>query len=934
MKLNKKDIRLSKLITLKMLGVFALLSGLWILLSNKIISLTLNLSAELTKIFLYNGWLYTIVTGLIFYFLISKFNMHIYEETSLVSGKKVDRNIKKWPWYLIILILLFSLGIFQVDSLFYKIQKVEYKEESENELKSISALKINYLESWKNERLKNSDILLSNAIVHGKLENCLLNLNNSGDLNDLKKLFLKALSDSNYNSVSLLDLKGNILMYASKEPDVKSRNEKNDLQKYYNYKKQYLSDFRLADPDTKEYFLDLFVPVFKCLGCDSSVIGAVLFEINPQKHLFPYLKSWPTNSLTAESVLLKCENDSVSFLSPPAFLDIKESFSKRHILNSELAGLNLHDGKNITVEAKDYRDKKILASVQKVSGTDWYLVTKIDQEEIYSDLLKSAKLFTVLVIVIILIGGISIILYWRKHIAKHYRKQYETELEKLAIAKNFEYMSKYANDIIFLTDENWNIVEVNEKAVSVYGYSRSEFLEMKIYELRNQEQKDLFDEQMSILNKTGGILLETIHDRKDGTSFYVESSIRKFNIDDNVFYQGVLRDITERKSAENELKKAKDKAEEMSRLKSNFLMNMGHELRTPLNGILGYADLLSEAIEDTRQKEMADMIYQGGKRLNRTMNSIMDLTVIESTEIKLNLKTLNLAEIVKDSINNFCGAAKEKNLVLTCGFDEGIYANLDSGAVNRITYNLIHNAITYTKEGCIKINVGSLTEDGNKYAFFRVADTGIGIPGEYFGIIFEPFRQVSEGIDRDFEGAGLGLTITKKYTELMNGKIRLKSNVGLGSEFTVLFPLVKKDFSLAEELKKVTVKANEIINKREKRILILNGNDDILNSKSNILKCICRTETVDSEVEALEIAKKMKFDAILMELGPENTDRLNIASSLREIKGYEQVPILAVSDSGFTEGRDTCLQKGCTHYITKPFQFSELMQLVNQLLGS
>jgi len=936
MKPQVNKIKFSKLITIKILVIFTLFSAGWIFLTNNIISKILNLSSELTKVFIYNGWLYAIVTGLIFYFLIAKYNMHIYEESSIVTNRKVQKHMKKWPWYLIIIVLLSSLGVFQVDSLFYKIQKAEYKEESENELKSISELKVNFINNWKNERSKCAGIFLNNPIVNGKIVKYIQN--NKSNSAELESLFSSFLSDSNFTNICLLDLQGNALLNVFSSSENINNINKLKTGDYYKENKQILSDFRINESDPEKLSIDIFIPVFNHDNYNSCPVGAVMFKVDPYRVLFPYIQSWATSSKSAETILIRYEKDSVLYLNPPKNLNNTESYFKKHILNSELSNLDLYNCNNNIVETKDYRDKKVLASVYKVPDTEWYLISKIDQEEIYSDLLKSAKLFTILLAIVIIGGGLTIILYWRKHIARHYKKQYETELEKLALARNFEFMTKYANDIILLADENWNLVEANERAISVYGYSRDELLNMTVLELRTEEQQKLYTEQIADIDINDGVLLETVHRRKDGTVFNVESSIRKISIDGNTFYQAILRDITERKIAEDELRKSKEKAEEMNRLKSTFLMNMGHELRTPLNGIIGYADFLNDELEDEKQKEMVGIIIDGGKRLTRTLNSIIDLSIIESNEVEVNLRPLKLSEVVKDSVTQLKSMAEEKNLKITSNFGENIYSSLDSGLINRIIYNLIHNAITYTKEGDIKVEVGKECLNNREYAYLRVTDSGIGIPENKMKIIFEPFRQVSEGINRRYEGAGLGLTITKKFTELMNGKILVKSMTDIGSEFTVMFPLVKihhqNNNSIAPELKKVADQAQKIINQTAKKILILNGNKDIIDTKTNILKCICKTDTVDSEELALEIIRKNCYDVILMELGVNNVNRLQIAQRIREIKGYEKTPILAVTDSESTKSREICLQEGCSHYLTKPFQLTDLIQLVNQLLGN
>jgi PAS domain S-box-containing protein len=935
MRIHRKEIKSGKFITVKILLIFTLLSVAWVLLSNNIISAILNLSGELTKVLIYNGWLYSIVTGMLFYFLIAKYNMHIYEEAIPVTNKKVQKNIKKWPWYLIIVLLLFSLGVFQIDSLFYKIQKTEYKEESENELKSIAELKVNFINNWRSERTKDADLLLNNAIINRKIVSCIKNDKISSA--EMKSFFDSYLSDSNYTNIYLFDTDGNNLLHSPSS--CKSNNiSKSKIVEYYKHNNKFLSDLRINETNPGRLSVDFFIPVFNCDNYSTLPIGAVLFEIDPYKILFPYIKSWSTNSKSAETMLLRYEMDSVTYLNPPNNLNNTGYFFKKHLLNTELSNVDLNNCNNKIVETKDYRDKKVLASVSNVPGTDWYLVSKLDQEEIYSDLLKSAKLFTVLLALVITGGGVTIILYWRKHIAKHYKRQYESELEKLALMRNFEYMTKYANDIVLLADDGWNLVEANEKAVSVYGYSREEFLNLSVFDLRTEEEQKIFSGQIEKLNFTDGILFETVHLKKNGTMFNVECSMRKINIDGITFYQGILRDITGRKAAEEALREAKEKAEEMNRLKSTFLMNMGHELRTPLNGIIGYADFLNDEIENEKQKEMVGIILDGGKRLTRTLNSIIDLSIIESNEVNVNLRPVKLNEVVKDSVSQLKNMAEEKNLNVSASYEDNIISNLDSGLINRIVYNLIHNAISYTKKGSIDIKVGKEELNEREYAYFRISDTGIGIPENQMHIIFEPFRQVSEGISRQYEGAGLGLTITKKFTELMNGILQVKSTVGAGSEFTVMFPFVKikqhNNNSIAPELRKAADRAHKIANQPDKKMLILNGNKDIIDTKTNILKCICKTDTVDSEEMALENAVKNNYDIILMELGVRNVNRLGVAKRIREIKGYESTPILAVTDSESAKSREVCLKEGCSHYLTKPFQITDLIQLVYQLLGN
>ena len=250
---------------------------------------------------------------------------------------------------------------------------------------------------------------------------------------------------------------------------------------------------------------------------------------------------------------------------------------------------------------------------------------------------------------------------------------------------------------------------------------------------------------------------------------------------------GINQDITNRKLAEQELIASKEKAEEMSRLKSNFLANMSHELRTPLIGILGYADFLRQDNANTKEtKEMAEIIYNSGNRLAETLNLILDISQFEKEKTSIKLQQLELVNKTNEIINSFNDTAHKKGLSLKASFSQGsIFINFDERAFHSILNNLINNALKFTIEGGITIAITLNTT----FVEIKVIDTGIGIAEKDYQIIFEEFRQASEGFNRNFEGSGLGLNITKKLVEKFGGSISVESEVGKGSTFIVILPL-------------------------------------------------------------------------------------------------------------------------------------------------
>jgi signal transduction histidine kinase len=244
-----------------------------------------------------------------------------------------------------------------------------------------------------------------------------------------------------------------------------------------------------------------------------------------------------------------------------------------------------------------------------------------------------------------------------------------------------------------------------------------------------------------------------------------------------------------------ELTSAKNKAEDMSRLKSIFLANMSHELRTPLISVLGFAELLQIELIDPQQLELVNLILQGGNRLKLTINSILEWTRLESENLSLNFTPANLLEELNKNIPLFLQMAKPKQLTITPNFcDIDLTVIIDVGLFDKLLFQLLHNAIKFTEKGGITITLDQNKKDEVDWAVIRITDTGIGIPKENLERIFTEFRQSSEGFNRSHEGSGLGLSIAKKMIELINGKIEIESEVNKGSTFSIWLPaLVDKD---------------------------------------------------------------------------------------------------------------------------------------------
>ena len=374
--------------------------------------------------------------------------------------------------------------------------------------------------------------------------------------------------------------------------------------------------------------------------------------------------------------------------------------------------------------------------------------------------------------------------------AKNITEQYFAEQEIIFQRNKFMQLFNNSPVAITLLDSQDKVVDINESFSALFGYYSDEIKGQALNDLIVPNEFKEESEAYSIETMRGNqINKDSIRKKKDGTLVYVQIIGVPIIVNDKTIgFYGMYLDITSRKNAEEELIKAKETAEELNRIKSSFLANMSHELRTPLIGIVGYAEFLQNELKDNELIEMVNNIKTSGQRLNTTLNNILDISKIESEKKEVNFKDQDLLIFLHEQINLFKAAAEGKKLTLNFEtFEEKLNAYIDEEMFVSIISNLLNNAIKYTEKGEVTLIARKETDK----AVIEVKDTGICVREELQKIIFEPFRQASEGFSRMFEGTGLGLTLVKKYTDLIGGTITLKSKPAVGSTFTLKIPINK-----------------------------------------------------------------------------------------------------------------------------------------------
>ncbi len=392
----------------------------------------------------------------------------------------------------------------------------------------------------------------------------------------------------------------------------------------------------------------------------------------------------------------------------------------------------------------------------------------------------------------------------------------------------------------------------------------------------------------------------------------------------------IFANTIKRQKTEDDLIVAKNKAEQSDRLKTAFLGQMSHEMRTPLNSIIGFADMLERNILQQDLKEMAGFIVQGGTRLLNTFNLVIDLSEIEANTMQTNMHELELNAFIRNIVPSFANMAYEKNLLFKfLPLKPEINIIADKGLFEKVIHNLVDNAIKYTNQGSVKIETNIFEEQEKSQAVIKIIDTGIGIPKDKINDIFNRFRQASEGYNREFEGVGLGLSVTKGMVELMDGKINVVSTPGKGAEFEIRMPLAPS---------KPTKNANDqagFLKSKQAMPKILVVEDELVHQRyiDYIMKKRYLLYFADNAAKAKELVENENFNLLILDinLGRE-MNGMELINQIRQIEGYEQIPAIAATANVMKGHRELFLSKGFTHYLAKPYKSNDLLKLVAEIL--
>lgn len=545
------------------------------------------------------------------------------------------------------------------------------------------------------------------------------------------------------------------------------------------------------------------------------------------------------------------------------------------------------------------------------------------------------------------IGGETLIQNSIRDISEKKKIVEDLEFSQTLLQKVFDSLE----EAIFLINPTERKIEnVNHAAIKTFGYEKEELLQRGSEILFGDTARfeSFIKQSFSIYAKQDFYETELTMERKNGevvpVYFYgkaLSDAKKKISL-----IIGVVRDISLIKKTEQTLIDAKNRAEEMNRLKSNFLANMSHELRTPLISILGFAEILIDSSEDSSIQESSKNILYGGRRLLETLNVILQFSRIEAEKVVLTVELFDVVSSIRGITEKYKIFAQQKNIKLFFENEaDECFAETDKVLFEEILSQILNNAIKFTNEGKVIVVLKKDEADFAKYFTIEISDSGIGIAPENCKIIFDEFRQVSEGVTRGYEGLGLGLTIVKKYTSLLKGSIEVHSELGVGSTFTLHFPIVeshaahlppvksptleeeKKTFSLTEFFKETKFENNLPV------VLLVEDDPSTSDVITIFLRKVCRLEYANRADKAIQKATEKKYNAILMDInlgkGPTGTEAMKLIKQ-NTING--DTPMIAVTAYALDNEKDSLLAAGFTDFISKPFNKIEITKKLTSCL--
>ncbi|QDU81125.1 Autoinducer 2 sensor kinase/phosphatase LuxQ [Polystyrenella longa] len=513
---------------------------------------------------------------------------------------------------------------------------------------------------------------------------------------------------------------------------------------------------------------------------------------------------------------------------------------------------------------------------------------------------------------------------------------------------------------VLLTDPQGVIIEINRAGLEMMeADSSSDLIGKSLIDFVLPEYQEGVKQMSESACAGNRITIEYVMQGLKGTRRWMRTTSVPLELEqDHVVQLSLAWDISAQKRSEIALRKAHDEAQVANKAKNEFLANMSHEIRTPMTAIMGYADILHNNSNDPDTLEATYTIKRNGEHLLEIINDILDYSNLDTTQLRLESKNCCPVRLVNECAKRLMPVAKKKNLDLKLTYQGDIPSNIftNPDRYRQVLTNIIGNAIKFTDSGEVKVVVHSEgREEG--MLLIDVIDTGIGIRDEDLTHLFEPFTQADYSLSRKYGGTGLGLAISRYLTENLGGEIKVTSEVGQGSTFSISIAIgdltsvemIDGQTLNPEETPKV-IKANlGMGDKLNCRVLLVDDGPDNQRLISFILKKAGAEVTIaehgeealtamygawpianEEELKAGWSSEKSPFDVVLMDMQMPVMDGYTATRAMRNLRN--DIPVIAVTAHAMEGDREKCLEAGCDEYLTKPISKPTLLNQIRHFL--
>ncbi len=671
----------------------------------------------------------------------------------------------------------------------YRAQEQAGEQAVDRELAIVSRLKVEQITQWRSntaiaiESLRKSPLLIKNTAA-------LVNSPGNAELKSLVTAELAGILEVGaFRNIRLVDSSGKTLVDPIGPPTPSPERTLQDLPSALISHQTVWSGFYYSSINQSPQ-LDIIAPLLRAPNESASSQAALIFSINPAETLYPLIQSWPSTSSSSEVMLVALEDDQAVILNElrqQKGAAVKLKIPLNFALDPAVAAVQGTEG---LFSGTDYRGVAVLAALEPIPNSPWYVTVKMDRSEILAgrNLVGTWAAGSALGVLIVSMGFLWIIGQRRQ--TRSYQSLYRQHSEEKSRLAHLEYMVKFANDIILICDSERRILQVNEYALQVYGYTGEELLGKTLESLITPETLSSCQTQLSGIRESDAVTAEVSFIRKNGSAIPVEISARLFKVDDRTCLQAIIRDIRERKEKEAEINQLNSSLEERvqertSQLEAankeleSFAYSVSHDLRAPLRGIDGW----SQALMDDYRDKLGDKGLQILGRIRsetQRMGQLIDdmLKFSRDTRGDLNRQEVDITGVVQTITSRLQQANPNRQIKFVV--QQGLKVQGDTRLLEMALSNLLDNSVKFTsKTPQPLILFGEVFKEG-KPVFF-VHDNGVGFDMAYSQKLFKVFQRLHKA--SDYPGTGIGLATVQRIIHRHGGKIWAEAQVGQGATF-------------------------------------------------------------------------------------------------------------------------------------------------------